>query len=97
MESPMDWVLNPTEINLPQYARDMQWVVLGKEILQEAVIEGEELISEAVYGDHYLIDVLWLNGKERSSWAQYRVTPENPVHFFWGKKPLYDSTGADLG
>ena len=36
-------------------------VELGLEVLQKAVIEEGEVVSEAVFGTDYLVDVLWDN------------------------------------
>lgn len=91
----MDWVLNPTPSNLPQYALTMDWVVLGKEVLQKAVYDGEAVVTEAVYGDAYLVDVVWRDGKERPTWAQYRVEPKTPDHYFFGLMELYHKNTSE--
>ena len=74
-------------------------VQLGHEVLEDAVYgENEEtgefeLISEAIYSDKYLVDVLWKNLEENEDgtidhpygWKSYSVeVEENGMHSFLG-------------
>lgn len=74
-------------------------VELGHEVLEDAVYgvneeTGEfELISEAVYSDKYLVDILWRNLEEDEDgiidhpygWKSYSVeVEENGMHSFLG-------------
>ena len=68
-------------------------VELGLEILEEAVWEEGELVSEAVFGTDYLIDVLWsdLEVEEDGSvdhpygWKSKSVSLDGDgVHSFFG-------------
>lgn len=68
-------------------------VELGLEVLQEAVYEDEELVSETVFGADYLVDVLWsgLEVEEDGSvdhpygWKSYSVDIDSEgIHGFLG-------------
>ena len=43
--------------NYPTHAHAI--AKLGYEVLEEAVYNGEEVVSEIVFGEGYLVDVLW--------------------------------------
>ena len=68
---------------------------LGYEVLEEAVYEGEEVISETVFGEGFLVDVLWrdLEVDENEEidhpygWKSYEVDIDNEgIHGFLGLK-----------
>jgi len=68
-------------------------VELGLEVLEEAVYEEGELVSETVFGTDYLIDVLWSNleADEDGSvdhpygWKTYSVDIDSEgIHGFLG-------------
>ena len=68
---------------------------LGFEVLEEAVYDGEDVISETVFGEGYLVDVLWrdLESDEDGlvdhpyGWKSYEVDIENEgIHGFLGLK-----------
>jgi len=68
---------------------------LGYEVLEEAVYDEEEVISETVFGEGYLVDVLWrdLEADEDGlvdhpyGWKSYEVDIENEgIHGFLGLK-----------
>jgi hypothetical protein len=68
---------------------------LGYEVLEEAVYDGEEVISETVFGEGYLVDVLWRdlqqdeNGlvSHPNGWESHVVDIDNEgIHGFLGLK-----------
>ena len=68
-------------------------VELGLEVLQEAVIEEGEVVSETVFGTDYLVDVLWhdLEADEDGEidhpygWKTYSVNIDTEgIHGFLG-------------
>ena len=68
---------------------------LGFEVLQEAVYDGEDVISETVFGEGYLVDVLWRDLEVDAfelvvhpyGWKSYEVDIENEgIHGFLGLK-----------
>lgn len=78
-------------INYPTHKHTVS--KLGYEVLEEAVYEGEEVISETVFGDGFLVDVLWrdLESDEDGlvdhpyGWKSYEVDIDNEgIHGFLG-------------
>jgi len=68
---------------------------LGYEVLEEAVYDGEDVISETVFGEGFLVDVLWrdLEVDENEEidhpygWKSYEVNIDNEgIHGFLGLK-----------
>ena len=68
---------------------------LGYEVLEKAVYDEEEVISETVFGEGYLVDVLWrdLEADENEEidhpygWKSYEVNIDNEgIHGFLGLK-----------
>ena len=58
-------------------------VILGAEVLEEATYdENGDILTEAVYADNCLVDVIWRGLEEVDhpyGWKTYAVTPENPL------------------
>ena len=68
---------------------------LGYEVLEEAVYEGEEVISETVFGEGFLVDVLWRDLEVDAfelvvhpyGWKSYEVDIDDEgIHGFLGLK-----------
>ena len=68
---------------------------LGYEVLEEAVYNEEEVVSETVFGEGFLVDVLWrdLQADENEEidhpygWKSYEVDIDNEgIHGFLGLK-----------
>ena len=58
---------------------------LGYEVLEEAVYDGEEVVSETVFGEGFLVDVLWY--EENKDWKEFEVKVEGQgCHQFTGYK-----------
>ena len=66
---------------------------LGYEVLEKAVYDGEEVVSETVFGDGFLVDVLWrdLEADENEEidhpygWKSKSVSLDGDgVHSFFG-------------
>ena len=68
---------------------------LGYEVLEEAVYDGEEVISETVFGEGFLVDVLWRDLEEDEDgsvdhpygWKTFEVDINSEgIHGFLGLK-----------
>ena len=62
-------------------------VLVGHELITKAEIDAEgNVVTEAVYGDKFLVDVLWNTPMEDhpQDWKDYSVEPRGTKHRFVG-------------
>jgi|TARA_R110000744_G_scaffold339068_2_gene444267 hypothetical protein len=73
-------------VNYPTHEHTV--VEIGFEILEEPVYGEENVISEAVFGESYLVDVLWRDLVDHPyGWKSYEVDVETEgIHGFSGLK-----------
>ena len=79
---------------LPTEIKNADWVYIGQPVIEPATFdENGDIISETVYGDGFMVDVIWKDSPN-SEWDEYIVLPTNHRHWIMGMQDLWQESNS---